>query len=185
MNRILLAAILQIDLPEHTVRLVDGGTLPVDGATFSSRDDVLGVPKEFVALTEGVGDEAPAGVIVFLVPPEDEVPASALTDPAWQGSRVRTWIAEVDAETGTVIGTPDQQSDWIIDQTILRQGDGPRELDLVCISHGQRLLEIDRGNSLSPSFHKSIHPGETGLDNGVGVSATFPWAAAQAPRGIR
>ena len=184
MDRILLAALLRIDLPGHSVRLVDGGSLPWGVDVYSSEDSLLGVPKGFVALREGVGARAPAGVLTFLTPDAAQVPSSTLMNPAWQFARIRTYIAEVDPDTGTVTGEPDQQSDWLIDQPVLRFPPGGRELDLVCISHWQRLFEIDRGNSLSPSFHKSLYAGETGLDNGSGVETNFPWAAAQAPRGL-
>ena len=54
----------------HTARLIDGGSLTVGAETYRARDTLLGVLDGLEALTEGVGDEAPAAVLRFL-PPDD------------------------------------------------------------------------------------------------------------------
>lgn len=176
-----LAGLLKLELPGQTVRLVDGGTLTVAGETYLSRDATMGTIAALDALNEGVGEEAPAGLITFN--PPDSVNASVLMDPAWQGARLRLWIAEV-GDDGAPVGTPDQQADWIVDQPSMVLGRGKRQLEMMFVSGGQRLFQRDRGNSLSPAFHKSVHPGETGLDNASGVATSVPWGAPSAPRGI-
>lgn len=180
-QRILLAGLLKVELPGYTARLCDGGTVTFGGEVYTSRDAVLGVLDSAEALTEGVGDEAPAASLTFL--PPDTASASVLNAASTQGARVRAWIVEVNADTGLVIGTGEQLGDWIVDYPSLTLGTGKRQLELACVSGGDRLFQIDRGNSLSPTFHRSIYPGESGLDQASGVSSTFAWGAASPARG--
>ena len=180
-QRITLAGLLKVELPGHTVRLVDGGVLVVGGETYTSRDSLLGVVDGYQALTEGVSDEAPAGSLIFL--PPNDAPATAFNSATNQGARVRIYVAEVDADTGLVIGSPQQEVDWIVDFPALTLGMQRCQLELACVSGGDRLFQLNRGNSLSPTYHRGIHPGEAGLDNASGVSRPVPWGAASAPRG--
>lgn len=181
-QRITMAALLKIELPSRTVLLTDSGMLPVGSEIYRQRDDLLGSLAGFEPLNEGVGEEAPAASLTFL--PPDTTASSAINSASLRGSRVRLWLVEVNAETGLPIGTPEQQADWIIDYTIVTVGMNRRELEFVCSSGGDRLFQIKRGNSLSPAFHKSVHPGETGLDNASGVTTSVPWGAPSAPRGV-
>ncbi len=179
---IMLAALLRVDLPGHTALLCDGGTLQVGVNTYTSRDSVLGVPESFEALSEGVGDEAPAGAITFI--PADNALSTALNSPQIAGSRVRIWVAEVDQTTGLVIGTPDSLADWIVDFPSMSNGKNGRRLTLNCVTTSEAMFEVNLGNSLSSAFHKRLYPGETGLDNASGVSTSVAWGAASAPRGV-
>jgi hypothetical protein len=178
---IMLAALLRVDLPNHSAFFVDGGTLQVGGDLYLPRDSVLGVPESFEALSEGVGDEAPAGAITFI--PPDGVSSSSLNSPNNAGSRVRIWLAEVDQETGAVIGSPDPMADWIVDYPEMSNGKQGRRLTLNCVTTSEAMFERNLGNSLSPAFHKRMYPGETGLDNASGVATSVAWGAASAPRG--
>lgn len=181
MQEILLAALLKVELPGHTACLVDGGTLGFGADTYISSDDVLGVPEGFEALSEGVGDEAPAGALTFILP--DATASSSVNTAAIADSRIRIWTAEVDADTGLIIGTPDNLADWLVDYPEIEIDQGVRRLTLNCVSHAQRLFETSLGNSLSPKFHERIYPGEFGFRNAVGVATAVPWGAASAPRG--
>ena len=89
--------------------------------------------------------------------------------------RARFWIAEVDPAAGTVIGTPDLQFDGMIDQTILRIGLRKLELDMTFVPLAERLFSRNEGNSLNPSFHKRVHPGELGEDNATGLGIGVAW----------
>ncbi|HEX8415315.1 MAG TPA: hypothetical protein VF637_15750 [Sphingomicrobium sp.] len=178
---IMLAALLRVDLPSHSAFLIDGGVLKVGADTYTTRDSVLGVPESFESLTEGVGDEAPSGAITFI--PPDNVSSSTLNSPLITGSRVRIWVAEVDPQTGLVLGTPDPMADWIVDFPSISNGRNGRRLTLNCVTTSDAMFEINLGNSLSPAFHKRLYPGETGLDNASGVATSVAWGAASAPRG--
>jgi hypothetical protein len=181
MQRILLAALIKVELPGHTACLIDGGTLTFAGDIYLSSDSLLGVAEGVEALSEGAGDEAPAGALTFILP--DTTPSSSVNTPAIVDSRVRLWLAEVGMDTGAVIGTPDNMADWMVDYPEISIEQGVRRLTLNCVSQGQRLFNINMGNSLSPKFHERIYPGEFGFRNAVGVPTAVPWGAASAPRG--
>jgi len=65
-----------------------------------------------------------------------------------------------------------------IDQTILRVGRAVRELAMTIVSTLERLFLRNEGNSLSPVFHKSVWPGETGHDNATGLTVPVAWGVA-------
>jgi hypothetical protein len=180
-QRILLAGLLKVELPGHTARLCDGGSVWFEDELYTARDELLGVLDTAEALTEGVGDEAPAASLIFL--PPDSAPAAALNSGANQGARIRAYLVEIDADTGLVIGPGEQLADWIVDYPALTIGEEKRELELACVSSGDRLFQVDRGNSLSPTFHEGIYPGEAGLREASGVSSTFAWGTASPARG--
>lgn len=181
MRRIMIAGLLKLELPAATVRLIDGGSLPVAGEQYVTRDPFLGVLSGFQSLTEGVGDEAPAGALTFI--PPDSTPAAELNSVTNQGSRLRLYTVEVDHETGLPVGDAQQEADWIVDFPAISVAEGAREIEFVCVSGGDRFFQMNRGNTLSPTFHRSVHPGEAGLDNASGVETSVPWGAPSQPRG--
>ncbi|RYD63237.1 MAG: hypothetical protein EOP58_11765 [Sphingomonadales bacterium] len=183
MNRVILGAIVRVDLPDHTAYLTDGGYVVVSSQAYSSEDSVLGVVDAFQSFSEGVGDEAPAGVLSFL--PPDGVASADLIDPTIQGSRVRVSIVDIDPDTGEPTDTPEQMADWIVDNPELTFAEDGRRLDFNCVANAERLFQTNQGNCLSPTFHQRIWPGETGLRNASGVSTTVAWATNAPPRGTR
>lgn len=180
-DRIMIAAVMKVELPAHTARISEGGVLVVGGETFTSADSVLGTPSSFESLNEGVGDEAPA-LAITLNPPSG-VASSILNDPAVANSRIRIWIAEIDEDDGTEIGDAEQITDLIIDNPLLKFENNARLLEFSCVSYAERLFLTNQGNSLSPSFHEQIWPGEKGLANASGVGRSVAWGASAAPRG--
>lgn len=182
MRRILIAGLLKLELPARAVLLSDaGGTVTFAGDRYGARDALLGVLAGFESLQEGVGDEAPAAALTFLLP--DATAAASVNTGAVQNSRCRLWLAEIDADTGLLIGTPSQEADWIVDYTALSLDQGKRELEIGFVSSGDRFFQRDRGNSLTPAFHRGVHPGEAGLDNASGVATSVAWGATSQPRG--
>ncbi|HYI43724.1 MAG TPA: hypothetical protein VD768_08900, partial [Sphingomicrobium sp.] len=115
--------------------------------------------------------------------PASTAAAAALSQPSFQGSPIRVWLAEVDPAAGTVIGTPELLLDGELDTTELRLSRGQRKLDIGYISVAERLFQVNEGNVLSPRFHKSVWPGETGLDNATGVGLSVAWGVQSPPRG--
>lgn len=181
MERVLLTGLMKLELPARAITLCDGGFVRWNGDLYQVKDSEFGILTGFDALTEGVGDEAPAGTLTMA--PPTTTAAALLTAPGNQGSRLRLWVAEIDESTGGVIGKPDQMVDWQVDSMRLRIGRGARLLEIGCVSHGQRLMLRNEGNTLSPSFHRMIYPGEAGLDNATGLTTDVAWGAAAAPRG--
>jgi hypothetical protein len=181
MNRIMVGAVMMAALPSHTAYLSDGGMVVIDGNTYTSEDSFLGVPTGFESLNEGVGDEAPAAAFTFN--PPSAASSSSLNNPALANSRIVLSVVEIDEDDGTIIGDAEQIADLIVDNPTLRFEDNSRQLELACVSSSERLFLVNQGNSLSPSFHEQVWPGEKGLVNASGVSRSVAWGAASAPRG--
>lgn len=183
MERVTLVGLLKLELPGRDVLLCDGGVVPFDGQLYQSSDDVFGTVSMFEALTEGTGDELPAGTITFL--PRDVAGAVELSQPAYQNSRLRMWIAEVDEASGRIIGQPDLMADWQTDKTVLRRATGTRALEIGCVTRSQRLLIRNDGNALTSPAHQRVFPGERGFDNAVGMDIEIPWGVVAPPRGVQ
>lgn len=182
MESILLTGLMKLELPVRPVLLCDAGVVTWNGDTYRSKDTDFGILSGFEALTEGVGDEAPAGILT-MSPPATSA-AALLSSPGYQGSRLRLWVAEIDPNTGHIIGEPDLMCDWQVDSTRLRIGRGTLALEIACVTQGQRLMLTNDGNTLSPAYHRSIHPGEAGLDNATGLTTDVAWGVAGPARGV-
>lgn len=182
MDVISLIGLLKVELPSHTARLCDGGTVLWGAERFSARDSLLGVIGGLNALAEGVGDEVPALEATFY-PPASALPAD-LAQPGWQTSRVRFWISEFVPATGLISGTPALMFDGQWDQTVLKfSKDQPRVLVATVVSTAERLMNRNEGNSMNPSFHKAIWTGETGHDQATGLTIPVAWGTESPGRG--
>lgn len=171
-----LVALMQIDLPARTVRLCDGGFVYWGGNKFDGVDQEFGAIAAAESFEEKTGDEAPGGKLTFL--PPSSTAATALTDPAYQGARMRFWLGELDAETGAIIGTPDLTADLAIDTATLKVGKGTRAVDIEFESAAKRLFMVMRGNALNDRFHQACYPGEKGMANATGMPRSTAWGAA-------
>lgn len=180
-DRIMIAAVMKVELPDHTARISEGGVIEVGGESYGNEDERLGTPASFENLSEGVGDEAPAAAITFN--PPGGVTSTTLNDAAQANSRIRIWIAELDEDSGLQIGDAEQIADLIVDNPSLKFDNNVRQLEFACVSSAERLFLTNKGNSLSPSYHEQTWPGEKGLANASGVSRSVAWGAASAPRG--
>lgn len=178
MNRVGLSGLVKIEFPGRDVLLCDGGFVKWGPETYKSADAVFGTVESIQALGEGVGDEVPA-LAMSLLPPGDTEPAD-LSQPGFQTSRARFWVAEYDLETHAVVGTPDLLFDGQIDQTFLRVG-MQRLLEASVVSLAERLFARSDGNTLNPAWHKSIWSGELGHDNATGLSVPVAWGAEKPP----
>ncbi len=180
--RILLVPLMEIVLPGHTVRLCDGGFInwPAVGM-FTAQDDLYGTVGGVGSISDSVADEAPANNVTML--PPTTAAAADLADPAAQGSVMRFWLAEADLTTATIVGTPELLFTGVLETVSLRLDRGERALEIEYASEAERLFSITEGNVQSPRWHKSIWPGETGLDHATGVSVNVAWGIAGPPRG--
>lgn len=173
MRRYGLMGLIRIEFPAHTLRLSSGGFLRVPGdELYRARDPLFGTLGGLSSLNEGVGEEVPV-MQLTLLPPATTAPAD-LSRPGYQASRVRLMIAAFDPDAGTPVGDPDLLFDGQIDQTKIVFGK-PRTVHMTIVSTHARLLERNIGNSLNPSWHKSIWPGETGHDQGTGLGRNRAW----------
>jgi hypothetical protein len=181
-NTVALIGLMKMELPTRTVRLCDGGFIEFNGETYRSADDVFGTIASLEGLGEGVGDEVPALEVTFY--PHGDAAPGDLSQPGFQTSRVRLWIAEYDVAAGTITGTPDLVFDGQLDRTALSVGQ-TREVSCSVVSLAERLFELNIGNSLNPNFHKSVWPGEQGHDNATGLSIPVAWGTTSPPTSAR
>lgn len=176
MDRVMLAGLVKIELPDATIRLCDGGFVKWGDEIFDAEDPVFGTIGAVEAIEEGIGDELPALRMTFL--PRSTAAAADLSQPGYQGARERKWIAEVDPDTGMVVGTPSLEFDGMVDSTILVQGEASKALEMEVVPSLERLFLVNEGNTLSPRHHKSLFPGELGEDNANGVGVGVAWGTA-------
>lgn len=181
MNRIGLASLLKIELPTRDVLLCDGAFKVFGGETYRAKDPLFGTIAGCQELEEGIGEQVPALELTFLPPSNAAV--AELSQPGYQKSRVRMWLAEYDVDAGTLSDTPDLLFDGMIDQTSILLSRERRELSVSIVSNGERLFAKNRGNSLSPTFHKSVWPGETGHDNASGLAVPVAWGVEKPQAG--
>lgn len=172
MSRVALTGLLTIELPEATLRFTDGGFIEYNGETYRAKDDTFGTIQSVQPLSEGVGDSVPA-LSISMLPPDTSAVAD-LTKPGHQTSQVQFVLAEYDVDAGT-INSADVLFTGQIDQSVLTVGKGKRELAMSVVSLAERLFEGNTGNSLNPTFHKSVWPGETGHDNATGLAVPVAW----------
>lgn len=178
---VMIVGLAEFNLPSYDIRLCDGGFIYFGANKFSSADDEFGSIQKVDVISEESGDEAPGGRLTFL--PKDTAAAATLSQPTYQGSRIRFWLGKVDQADGTLDGDPELVFDGELDTTTLRVGRGSRVLDMEFISTADRLFNISEGNVLSPRFHESVWTGELGLDNATGVPLTVAWGVKGPPRG--
>lgn len=177
--RIGLTGLCQIDFPDRVVRLCDGGFFEFNGGTFRDKDAVYGTIGGIEGFETGVGDTLPA-LKMTLLPPEGSAPA-LVSKPGNQTSRVQFWIGEFDVDT-QVITRADKEFDGFVDQTQYVFGTRTRRIEMSVVSLAERLFEGNIGNSLNPTFHKSVWPGETGHDHAIGLPIPVAWGAEAPPR---
>lgn len=173
MRRVSFIGLVKIEFPIGDVLLCEGGFIDWGADRYLSKDDTFGVIGGLETISEGVGEEVPV-VELTLLPPE-ATPASTLSAPGYQTSRVRFWLAEYDVSTGLLDGTPELQLDGQIDQITLGFGMATRTMAITVVPNTARLLERNIGNSLNSAFHKSVWPGETGHDNADGLGRQIAW----------
>ena len=178
--KLMLVGLAAFVLPTRTIRLCDGGFCTFNGNLFTSLDDLFGGIESVEVFATGVGDEAPAGRLVFL--PQSTAAAADLSQPSFQDSPFTFWTGRVDEATGVVVHSRVEFT-GLLDVTRLIIGRGVRKLEMDFVSENERLFQRNKGNNLSPRFHKLINPGELGLDNANGLQIAVPWGVETPPRG--
>lgn len=176
MDSITLVGLVKIELPSATLRYCDGAFVKWGAESFASSDATFGSIGNIDPMSEGVGDVAPGLRMTFL--PASTAAAADLSQPDWQGSRIRMWIAEVNPDTNAVVGTPTLLFDGQTDTTDLVVARDKREVVMDIVSTAERLFVIDEANTLSARFHKSLYPGELGEDNATGIGVGVAWGTA-------
>lgn len=167
---------VKITFPSYTLRLLDGsGELVIDGETYLGLDPTFGTLDSISALEEQLGEEAPE-ITISLLPPNDAAAAS-LASGLMQGSLVQIMLGAFNPNTNTVIGTPEQLFLGEIDVPRVERSKGQRMVSYSVVSVFERLFEIREGERASDRWHKSIWPGERGLEQMTGTVKTLYWGA--------
>ena len=168
---------ISIELPGRQVNLIDGaGTVTFGGKTYVGRDATYGTLASIENLTDGMGDSAPALSITLL--PANDAAAAELAGPLMQGAPVTIHLGVIDRLTGLVIPDPTLLFLGELDVPTLRSTRTGRALDYEVVSAFERLFTDDERARLSPGFHRSVWPGEAGLDFVTGVQETVYWGVA-------
>jgi hypothetical protein len=151
----------------YRMNLIDGSgfvSFPVDGTVeyFDGHDPTFGSLATASSLAETVATSAPTFGFTLMPPTPSAI--GSLADPKHQGSSVRAWWGLVNEMTGAVIGTPEPL--WIgrLDNVKTQLSEGSLVAEVATVSAFDRLFVAEEGARLTPVFHKSIWPGETGLD---------------------
>lgn len=174
---VLLFGALRMELPDYTLRLLDGSaTLVIGGETYVGMDPTFGTIASISELTEEIGDSAPE-ITVTLFPPDVSATA-VLSHPGMQGSTVRLMVGAVDMASGVVIGTPETLFLGEIDvPTISIDQQGARTVEYTVVSVFERLFEVEEGQRASDGWHQSIWSGELGLAHMTGTDVNLYWGA--------
>lgn len=174
-----LTGLVEIQLPAKTIRLCDGGVIRWGVTDFVSSDPDYGSIGAIESLEEGVGVQVPALSLTMLPPGPDA--AALIAAPGNQASPARFWLADYNRATNRVVGTPQLLFNGMVDQLRFAVRRDGCEIGATIVSLLERFFELNIGNSLSSTFHKSIWPGETGMDQATGLSRPVAWGIEAPP----
>ena len=172
---------LELVLPERTVRLTSGGTVVFGSQIYHPEDADIGVLSEVGEIEDGEVGEATAPDLSFAAYTD----AGVVELSGAQGSAWTLYWGLVNPETGAVIGTPETVTSGYLNVGALGFGPGKRALSFSSYTEEQFQLLDDSQRRLNPAHHKSIWPGETGLDNVTEYDRKVFWRADDPPRSVR
>jgi len=178
---LLLAGLVEMQLPGRTVRLCDGGFVQWGANLFTSSDSAFGTIESVESISEGIGDEAPGARLTLL--PTSTADAAALFQSSAQGKPIKFWLAEVNRSTGVIVGTPELMFWGIIDFMGIQLGKSSRKVEVEFVAAPDLLFLVREGNVLSPRFHQNAWPGELGFDHCTGNGIQVPWGVSGPGRG--
>lgn len=179
-RRAKLCTILRIDLPGHDVRLSEGGEVRYAGDVYSDIDPVLGTVIGYEDFSSGDADHSPAFELVW--GPKDTAAAVALAHPSSQGAFAEWRWLSIDRDTNAVLADH-RAFTGLVDNVEITLDEARLELRMGFATHIDRLLNTDKGNRLNRAFHRSVWPGETGLDFMTGTVVRPPWGEEDRKRG--
>lgn len=181
--RMMMSGLMELETMTRTIRLCDGGLLDWPGrGMFVSIDAEFGTIGSVDPAAEQIGDEAAGGRLTINVPT-----AAAAIDLAvaeMQGKPLRFWLAEVNADTGLLIGTPQKMFEGQVDTVSISLALNERSVVIEYVDAAERLFSIREGNVLTSRFHQTAWPGELGFDYCTGIGTQVPWGVAGAGRGV-
>ena len=178
---LLLAGLVEMQLPSRTVRICDGGFVQWGANLYTSSDSAFGTIESVEAISEGLGDEAPGARLTLL--PVSTANAADLFQSNAQGKPIKFWLAEVNRATGAVVGTPELLFWGMIDSMGIYLAKSSRRVEVEFVAASERLFMIREGNVLTSRFHQDAFPGELGFDHCTGNGIQVPWGTVGPARG--
>jgi len=174
----LVCLLIKIELPDHTIRVVDGaGEVIFGGETYTGEDSVYGVLDQVESMAEQVGTEAPTVRFTFL--PASISALAAITAPANQGSVVTVWFGAVDPVSGLIIGEPELLFLGDLDTADVDVSSASTVITFDVVSGWERLFEASEGQRLNNSFHRwTVWGGastEKGFEFVTQIQREEPW----------
>lgn len=167
---------LKIELPDYTIRLVDGSaTLVIGSETYVGRDPVFGTAYMGSEFSDGDAETVPHLTLTFL--PPDDTSAATLANSAYQGAPVTMMVGAVYRETGQVVPDPVTMMVGELDTCLLAVSRGQRVVTMEVVSALAVCFEEDEGARLNDGFHQSIWPGELGFQFVTVNPTALPWGA--------
>lgn len=180
---VMLSGLMELETMNRTVRLCDGGLVNWPGVgLFTAIDSEFGTIGSLDAGAEQIGDEASGGRLTINVP--TNAAAVALASAQMQGKALRFWLAEINVQTGALIGTPQKMFEGDVDTVAISLGQNDRTVVIEYVDAAERLFSIREGNVLTSRFHKTAWPGELGFDYCTGVASQVPWGVNGPGRGV-
>ena len=180
--RVMIAGLMELETMTRTLRLCDGGMVNWPGrGLFVAIDEEFGTIGSVDPAAEQIGDEAAGGRLTINVPTTEAAIALAVAE--MQAKPLRFWLAEIDASTGAIVGTPTKMFEGQVDTIAITLGQNERTVTIEYVDAAERLFSIREGNVLTSRFHQTAWPGELGFDHCTGVGIQVPWGVTGAPRG--
>ena len=173
-----IVGLLRMNLPDHTVRMCDGGFIEFEGVNYTAKDSYLGSLVSVGAMSEGMGTSLPVLDLSFNPPSGSSI--TLLSVAAMQKSEVRLWVGEYD-ESG-IVGTPELRFLGFVDQPQIKATRSEFQVSFSVVPNAEWLFERDTGNALSASFQKFLYAGDTGHDQATGLGVEAAWGIAGVPQ---
>jgi hypothetical protein len=162
---------IKIDLPNDTIRLIDGsGVVTFAHGTFYGSDPVGGTIVGLSPIEESLTNEAPRFQITLAPPNTDAM--IKLATPRAQGSPVGVFFGLVNDQTGQVIGEPFRRAGFL-DFATIHADENQRVVEIECATEADRLFSATDGSRFNDSSHQSVWPGED-LFKYVAVAGDVP-----------
>ena len=177
---------IRIELPSATINLLDGNGMvrfPVGGVmtTFTGSDQNFGTLTFLGAVSEQIAQESPTFSVSLS--PHTPTGIGQLCQPENQGSPVHVWFGTVNEATGAANGDPELLWSGRFDTAKLSSGDNVQTVEIDTVSAFDRLFAAEENTRLNGVWHRSIWPGETGLDFVIAGLANPHWGVTGPVRG--
>lgn len=176
-NRAFATGFFDFELPSGTRRMMLGsGEVTYGANTYKGRDTTFGQIVSGDQIREDTTGEAPNTSLTIAVDPAAD--KSEIAGEAIQLSPVKIYLAALALDASEhLIAVPDPELmfDGFIDQATIGLDAKRDEVDYSIISAFDYFFEDSEGQRLNSQFHKTVWPGELGLDNVTGVTRKIYW----------